>query len=759
MHVVKTYFFLVVLIILGSIAANHNVQGFVVRHMDDLIVLDASIDRITRNSGGIKPIDDHRFTYTRVVDYQIPFDFDTQMGLSMIIGGIAADGYVIELNNEVIYSAGDMIGDGANIWYNYYLVSIPSTLINSQNTLAVTVNSDEYISSSKYPVYIGKHSVISGLYNMIAFLTNSIFIILVAFNLFILFINFSNAKFLGKKWGRVNRYLSYSLFALAIFLTSFMKIDNLFLSNNYFAMLTNSMMVVSVMFIIIVMGRIRFSLLGWLIGAAGGIVNLYGILMVLLADQSMILYYDYFIRALIVLIIGGLLLVAMNYLSHVEVEELDQIILIGMGGIAFLAVLNVSDLFNSGYAAIDFFSSGMILYDITLVYWILTFNRRHVSRIMEDRNSISETASIYKEQSTIDDLTKLFNRHALSNRLDSLNEQASVIFLDIDDFKLINDVFGHKVGDTVLSRIGAIIEGLTPGDGYRYGGEELVVLVDGIDGNEALTKAETLRRRIQDDAILRSLVGKSITVSLGVASYPESTDDIKKLVDKGDIAMYYAKNSGKNKSHKYNNEALDFYSSLKYVSQENKMLYTIMHASLDAMDEIDDHMKEHISNVAKYAESMGKYLSLDMNGLFTLTTGAYIHDIGKIALSEGQLVDIDYVDPAYKLHNELGYEILWKLISEDDAILSIVRNHHERYDGKGFPDGLAGETIPYFTRIVALLNAYEHYLTKDKSVNKDIDKALAKIKAESGRRFDPTLVEAFEGMLGHSDYRQVFEHA
>ncbi|GAB4340789.1 MAG: response regulator [Calditrichia bacterium] len=183
--------------------------------------------------------------------------------------------------------------------------------------------------------------------------------------------------------------------------------------------------------------------------------------------------------------------------------------------------------------------------------------------------------------------------------------------------------------------------------------------------------------------------------------------------------------------------------------QENKaeILMKALKALMRALDAKDSYTYGHSQRVVKLAMLMADRLKLPPDRRYTLQLAAFMHDIGKIGMPDNILKKADSLEDfemrQAKDHPVVGSQILGE-IEELTEVASIVRHHHERYDGTGYPDGLKGEAIPYFSRILSILDAYEA-LVSDRVYHKGMDEetALQEIEANAGSQFDPELAKLF----------------
>ena len=353
-----------------------------------------------------------------------------------------------------------------------------------------------------------------------------------------------------------------------------------------------------------------------------------------------------------------------------------------------------------------------------------------------------------------DDLTSLYT-HRYFHQIMKQNEYSytsslSVIILDIDKFKVVNDTYGYVVGDRILKNIGEILlnsmsESLK---GFRYGGEEFVIVAENYTLDEAYLLAEDLRSQIIRSRVLQSQCDNfPITVSVGVAAYPEQTKSPEDLIDKADRAMYFAKQNGRNQTCIYNENIEEILIEKSEVFRKKEVLLDSALAFVAAVDAKDNYTGGHSEMVTKYSLLLAEKIGLSEEDKYLLRIGALLHDCGKIGIPDniigkkGRLTLEEY--RIIKDHPLLGNNIL-KYIIEDESVMSCVRNHHEKWDGSGYPDALSGEEISLHARIVTLADAF-HAMTSDRPYRRRLSfgTAITELRDNSGTQFDPSLVEGF----------------
>ena len=352
-----------------------------------------------------------------------------------------------------------------------------------------------------------------------------------------------------------------------------------------------------------------------------------------------------------------------------------------------------------------------------------------------------------------DPLTGLGNHRHFHERLARELEHAlrygrplALCLVDVDDFKRINDRFGHPAGDRVLSMVASRLR--QTGEAFRLGGDEFAVLLPGYEESEALTAAESIIDRIS--ALDLEHVG-SITVSSGIAVAPEHARERDELLRLVDSALYWAKEYGKNQARSYRSDAVEVAELKQLASGGDRAARLRAAASLArAVDARDVYTGFHSQRVAQLAVRIATRLGLDREQIELTRIAASLHDLGKLALPEellrkpGPLTDPERL--VLERHPQIGYRMLDSL--GVDPVADWVLHHHERWDGAGYPDQLEREQIPLGARIIFVADAYDA-MTSDRLYRgrRSAEAAIAELRACAGSQFDPAVVEALEQEL------------
>ncbi len=355
-----------------------------------------------------------------------------------------------------------------------------------------------------------------------------------------------------------------------------------------------------------------------------------------------------------------------------------------------------------------------------------------------------------------DPLTGLGNHRHFHERLQrellSAEEQAqplTLCFVDIDDFKKVNDRYGHPSGDRVLSQVGARLR--QGGEAFRLGGDEFALLLVDHDETMALAAADSIVERIA--TVEFDHIG-TVTVSAGLATFPMQGHGRDELIRLADSALYWAKEHGKNRVRLYRPEVVELSELKRLAAGPDKAARYRAAASLaKAVDARDTYTGSHSERVGELAAKVAKRLGLDAEQVELTRLAGSLHDLGKLAIPEeilrkpGTLTDSERL--VLERHPQIGFRMLDSL--GVDPVADLVLHHHERWDGAGYPDGLHGEEIPLGARIIFVTDAYDA-MTSDRIYRPKLSSqaALAELERCAGTQFDPGIVAAFVEELGLS---------
>ncbi len=423
-----------------------------------------------------------------------------------------------------------------------------------------------------------------------------------------------------------------------------------------------------------------------------------------------------------------------------------------------------------------------------------------------------------QEQAITDGMTGLkthrFFMEALSGewkRSTRAGRSFSLVLMDLDRFKFVNDFYGHLDGDLLLQRVAHILElNCRRSDVVaRYGGDEFVILMPETDAEQSQQLAAKLRAWICSDPVLRD---KNVTSSFGVATFPLNGSSPQELIQAADASMYLSKHQGGNAvstaeqfnsddSRKWKRDVLDAYlgvtlkrlfatgpdafveirsrieqfaRSLAETEKASKhpganhssecangepasfeplpaiVMDTLTSLAL-AVDAKDQFTQGHSHKVSSYAVLIAEAIGLQTPEIESVRLGALLHDVGKVGIVESILNKNGPLNPeeweAMKRHVEYGAKLLEPLRGTE-SIREMVAHHHEFFDGSGYPEGLAGTQIPVGARIIAIADAYDT-ITSERTYKKarTPEEAFQELDRCSNAQFDPELVRVFISRL------------
>jgi diguanylate cyclase (GGDEF)-like protein len=334
--------------------------------------------------------------------------------------------------------------------------------------------------------------------------------------------------------------------------------------------------------------------------------------------------------------------------------------------------------------------------------------------------------TVSREEATTDVLTGLGNRRLLERDLVLAEgrvadgERMLLVLFDLNGFKQYNDSFGHPAGDSLLARLGGNLRGamMERGSAYRMGGDEFCILAP--LGDEDPDRITTMA------ATALSEEGESFTITCayGAVVVPDDAAEGDEAVRLADRRMYRQKNGGRASAGRQSKDVL-----------------------LQALQERNPDLRQHQNDVGRLAEATARKLGLPGEAVEQMRAAGELHDVGKVAIPDailnkpGRLTDSEW--EFVRGHSEIGERIVAAAPALGE-IGPMVRGTHERWDGHGYPDGLAAREIPLGARVVAVCDAY-HAMITERPYQRAMDPALAlgELRRCAGTQFDPDVVDAF----------------
>ena len=403
--------------------------------------------------------------------------------------------------------------------------------------------------------------------------------------------------------------------------------------------------------------------------------------------------------------------------------------------------------------------------------------------------TIANLFETIRKEAVTDGLTGLYNRRYFNDAINKEMERAqrlkqsfSVISLDLDFLKKINDMYGHSFGDLAISTVADIMKKNARSIDIpaRLGGEEFCILLPGIDSAGAVVAAERIRASIEAKPV--ETVGH-ITASIGVGTYPQHAKNLEELLELTDQAMYKSKINGRNRvtvvstedDHGWQEIAIGAFADIV-----NKKRIPVPDNLIGDINEKIKATKESMSKDALYsvvdmisalynpnaaagltrqkidlATKLAQKLALSKDDIDKLKLSVLLYDIGNALIPEDIMTKTTPLsdEDKSKIHQHpllAAKEILQPISSVTD-IIPIVENHHENWDGSGYPKKISGEEIPLLSQIILLVDAYcamTHERTYRAALSED--DAIENITKESGKKWKKELVDVFVGMINET---------
>ena len=372
-----------------------------------------------------------------------------------------------------------------------------------------------------------------------------------------------------------------------------------------------------------------------------------------------------------------------------------------------------------------------------------------------------KNASLYetiRREAQIDGLTGIYNRKYFIERFNkdfeaSRENAISLVFLNLDDFKLYNELYGNDEGDLALMRFARILRNVIGqfGTVARYGGKEFAISLPSCSSVTAKNYVEKIRDEFNNQQEASSdTYKKSLTFSAGICSYPASANSPSQMLTNVNMAVYSAKQNGKNQIVVYTREK-----SLKTEGKSKKTIgqeyMSTIYALTAAIDAKDHYTFNHSQNVSDYATQLARAIGLDEEHVEIIRQAGLLHDIGKIGIPEAilskkaRLTDDEF--DVMKKHVEGSIAMIRHLPSLDYVIPNAI-THHERWDGRGYPRGIAGENIPVGGRCLAIADAFDAMISRRPYKEPmTVADAIAEIENNLGRQFDPDMGRVFVNLV------------
>jgi len=392
-------------------------------------------------------------------------------------------------------------------------------------------------------------------------------------------------------------------------------------------------------------------------------------------------------------------------------------------------------------------------------------------------NRLAHRIAAVEALASTDPLTRVANRQSalrtLAEEITRANRHErplSVALIDIDHFKRVNDTHGHAAGDAVLRHVaGLLAANVRSTDTLgRYGGEEFVLVLPETDVDGALASAENLRRVIARGQLTHDKTAIGVTISVGVTGgVGASSREIDAMLREADSALYSAKAQGRDQVQPY--RAFDDEAGVMRATIATAARTHAQELGRMAFDASNRHLLEALAErpgwaggaselIADLAGDLARGMGLPDGDVQRIRTASLLHDLGKLAIPDEILSKpAPLTAREWRTvieHPKIGQVVLEQAGGIRDAA-AIVLHHHEWFDGRGYPYGLAGNEIPLGSRIVAIADAYEAMIS-DRPYKRAMShrEALAELRRQESVQFDPDLVRMFVELFGKGVQRR-----
>jgi len=347
----------------------------------------------------------------------------------------------------------------------------------------------------------------------------------------------------------------------------------------------------------------------------------------------------------------------------------------------------------------------------------------NVSRNIEERKK-AEKQVLYL--SYYDQLTGLYNRRFYEEELKRLdtpkNLPITLIMMDVNGLKLTNDAFGHKAGDHLLKKIAGIIKKVCNTDelAARIGGDEFVILLPKTEEASAVRIVERINATVAKGTTSHSI----LSVSIGFAVKHDASQNMQDIFKDAENNMY---------RHK--------------LSESSSMRSQTIKLIMNSLFEKNQREMLHSKRVSEICEAIAIKMNFSQDDVNQIRLAGLMHDIGKIGISDTTLNKVEKLTKEewndIKRHSEIGYRIL-SSANEFSEIADFILEHHERWDGKGYPKGLSGKNISLQARVIAIADCYDAMMS-DRPYRKALTEevSIAEIRGNSGIQFDPEITKIF----------------
>ena len=393
-----------------------------------------------------------------------------------------------------------------------------------------------------------------------------------------------------------------------------------------------------------------------------------------------------------------------------------------------------------------------------------------------------------KAQAVTDSLTGLYNRRYFEEYLNKEVRRAlrqkqpfSIIGLDLDHLKEINDKYGHAYGDLAIKTVANVLKknARAIDTAARMGGEEFNVILPGVESEGAMIAAERIRKALEEENL--DTIGH-ITASIGVATFLEHSDNIEDILELTDQAMYTSKRNGRNRvtlakpisETSWQEVAINAFTDIlsrhnipinsdlteeikeKLKNKENEIPKEMLYSVADMLTQSYNplHHKGTVKSKVLLAVSLAKRFDMSKDDIDKLKIAMLLYDIGNLMLPQALLQKTTPLTEEernhIKEHPLIAAREILQPISYIQDVIPIIEHHHENWDGSGYPSKIAREEIPMTSQIILIVDAY-FALTEPRAYRAELTpkQAIEIIKQDAGKKWNTALVQEFVSLIDH----------
>ena len=664
----------------------------------------------------------------------------------LIIARVPAYWYKVYLNGSLIASVGNEKRNN-NFWNNSNLFIVPQNLLRDSNELIIKGIHWDPVDITESRIYLGPTGRAVAYHNLLETIFTRIYYFFIGFMLglsfTILIIFLSNNT----------KSVIYLIFSLSGVCFSFYLLDYIPIYN----LIVDKLLFRKFIIVCLALSQALISFAVYKITGKKLVRNIAAISLILFLIAPLIIQNPYlYKRSYHYLNI----LFPINFCIWIYAASKSYRVSQPARIIFFLSILclftSAVDIVNMMFKITDFKMSMYILIFTMICYQLIT-----ISLLINEEKQITVTHELLKKERSlldkalrIDEVSELYNQRQLHDIINSSfngrNEEFAVILLEIDNLSLINKSMGFKNGDRIIQALSGFIRDYVHDKEkiFRYTGLQFLMIIERSNNMTAFEIAESIRKRVLASEEIQRLSGCiPVGISAGIAYFLRDAVDFHGVVSKAEQALMYARKKGSNRTILFDTDITKLLEAGHSDFIKNELLMDFVISLANAIDAKDSYTGFHSQEVARYALLIAEAMGLDEEKKYYLRIGGMLHDVGKLGIPDlilqksSNLTNDEF--SVIKSHTTIGFNIAHQIFHDSDIIFC-VRNHHERWDGSGYPDHLKEEKIPLLSRIICVADAY-HAMISTRVYRNEMSKkqAVNQLIENSGRQFDPNIVSSF----------------